>query len=571
MAQMRPDKPREIQENSMEDIMFEALKQLSDDYYVFHSLKIVTVLKGALVESETDFVIFHPGKGIISIEAKAGHVVYKNDGWYYQSGKRMKGDGPYRQASANKWKLQEYIKEKKMDDLLDSCKFLHAVWFPSIDEEELKTISFPSDADRSITLTSEALDDPEYYISRLFDLKSGTKNTIVTDLQGYQVKRLLESVLCPSFELVPSMKSSMKAERSVYSRMLREQSRILDYLEEQPNAVINGVAGSGKTMLALEKARRCAEKGEQVLFLCYNRFLRDYLNENYKNDNIEFSTIDALSCKICNIRVPNIRMLSEKLEEMFLDGKFPYKHIVIDEGQDFGRNEIDETSLIELFETIVLDDSVEGSFYLFYDKMQLIQGGSIPNYINNADCRLTLYKNCRNTENIAITSMRPFPELKKPKLITGALKGESPNLYIADDAQSVKDYVDYILDIYQMEHITDVVILSCKTENKSALGQYIFDGFYSYNKKKYVFTTCRKFKGLESDVIILVDVDEEVFEDKSINLFYVGASRARFKLEIVGMFDDDSCNKILTKYEKKESRRPKKTLAAFLNAKLVKA
>jgi KaiC/GvpD/RAD55 family RecA-like ATPase len=52
----------------------------------------------------------------------------------------------------------------------------------------------------------------------------------------------------------------------------------LEYLEEQNNAIINGLAGTGKTVMAIEKARRHAYKGEKVLFLCYNTKLKDYLS-----------------------------------------------------------------------------------------------------------------------------------------------------------------------------------------------------------------------------------------------------------------------------------------------------
>lgn len=65
-------------------------------------------------------------------------------------------------------------------------------------------------------------------------------------------------------------------------------------------------------------------------------------------------------------------------------------------------------SIIELLEQNVIDDENSGSFYLFYDKLQLIHGRTMPKYISDADCRLTLYKNCRNTESIATTSMKPL-------------------------------------------------------------------------------------------------------------------------------------------------------------------
>ena len=70
--------------------------------------------------------------------------------------------------------------------------------------------------------------------------------------------------------------------------MLSEQKCILNYLTEQKTAVIQGVAGTGKTLIAMEKARRHADAGERVLFLCYNAQLKTYLSENYTHENIDY-------------------------------------------------------------------------------------------------------------------------------------------------------------------------------------------------------------------------------------------------------------------------------------------
>lgn len=82
MAIMYPEKPYECEPNSCEDIMFDCLKKLPDTFYVFHSYKIVNVIDETIRESETDFVVVHPEKGILCLEAKAGKVKFDN-GWRY--------------------------------------------------------------------------------------------------------------------------------------------------------------------------------------------------------------------------------------------------------------------------------------------------------------------------------------------------------------------------------------------------------------------------------------------------------------------------------------------------------
>ena len=68
--------------------------------------------------------------------------------------------------------------------------------------------------------------------------------------------------------------------------------------------------------------------------------------------------------------------------------------MIIDEGQDFGKVEIEEEELIELLKMNVIEnEKIHGTFYLFYDKNQMIQSRKVPKYIENADCKLTLYRN----------------------------------------------------------------------------------------------------------------------------------------------------------------------------------
>ena len=68
-AKMIPDIPREFDPKSQEGLMFEELSNLSEDYYVFHSFSIVTIIGSLIKECETDFVIFNPKKGILCLEA----------------------------------------------------------------------------------------------------------------------------------------------------------------------------------------------------------------------------------------------------------------------------------------------------------------------------------------------------------------------------------------------------------------------------------------------------------------------------------------------------------------------
>lgn len=565
MAKMIPQKPNAFAPASKEGLIFDVLQNnLSDDYYVFHSFKILSVSKGVLNESETDFVIFHPQKGIICIESKAGQITYKNGEWLYGNGQVIKNGGPYKQAEQKKWNMKNLFEYKKMETQLNNCKLLHAVWFPSIDKSQLLEIELPPEADIRITLTKDSFKNIQQEIDSIFDIK--LPKQINTKLNSKDIQKILENILCPTFNLVPSLSSEISINNAIFNQLLKEQTNILNFLEEQPTAIINGIAGTGKTMIAVEKARRHSIQGEKVLFLCFNTALCDYLRKNNTDENIQYYTIAGFACSYCKTQTADYKYLIKLINEDFNYSKFPYKHIIIDEGQDFGQDQIEETELLELLETIAIYN--EGSFYVFYDKNQLIQSRRIPKFIQDADCKLTLYKNCRNTKNIATTSMRPMGII--PKLFDGAVTGDSPQIYISNNPQKQKDNIDSILQECKNKGFKNIVILTCKTEDNSIITDFVSNNYYNQN---VYFTTCKKFKGLESDVIILIDITEKTFRNNTEKMdFYVGASRAKFKLYMVCNMNENNCINALQEMNKNSDDiiRPYKEFAAKLNASFVK-
>lgn len=560
---MIPDTPHEFDPSSQEGLMFEALTKLPNDYYVFHSFRITSVTNNTFYESETDFVVFNKEYGLLCLEAKAGLVKYDAGYWYYASGIPMNNGGPFNQASSNKYKLKRLIEQSVLAKVVQRLKMLHAVWFPSISEDNLWKITLPSEADKKLVLTKEALENPEVYLKRIFSIE--LPNRISTDLSEYEAKKLIREIFCPQFNVFPTTSFENDLKKIVFHRLLKEQTAILNFLTEQKVAVINGVAGTGKTMIAVEKAQRHARSGEKVLFLCFNVKLKNYLEENYPHENISYFTISGLACKMCSTSEPNYVKFKDVLEDMYLSDSFPYQHVIIDEGQDFGMDVIEEADLLQLIKEIIVDnESLNGSFYVFYDKLQLIQAKRMPKFIEDADCKLTLYRNCRNTENIAKTSLRPISE-RKPLLLEGCVKGTPAKMHFCstDDAALVR--IDETIDALKAEGYKDIVILTSKIESTSILKSKVKDGIY---RNKYRFTTCRKFKGLEADAIILIDVDNKTFNSENVLIYYVGTSRARLRLDIITQLTNDDCTDILKNVLNHTSKihNPKRKLASALNA-----
>ena len=86
-------------------------------------------------------------------------------------------------------------------------------------------------------------------------------------------------------------------------------------------------------------------------------------------------------------------------------------------------------------------------------------------------------------------------------------------------------------------------------------------------RRKARFTTCRKFKGIEADAVILIDIDANTFAGDNAKIFYVGTSRARYKLCLLSDMTDAECTIALSRFTNKQNpRKPKRELASALNA-----
>jgi len=575
MAIMVPRIPKDYTPESKEDLIFHALEKLSDDYYVFHSFKMLDIIDSVWSEREIDFLVFNKEKGILVIEAKAGAVRCEQGIWKYGSGEDMKRS-PFEQAQSAMYRLQKTIEEDLGNkEITNRCKMLFAVWFPSIDKKGVDKITLPLFADRELIMTKEDLDDPcdtiehIFSINRYYNHKKGTIETglIQTNLTQKEKQFLINNIFCQTFNIAPAKTSAINYKHEIFNELIKEQSNLLNYLEDQKSAVINGAAGTGKTMIALEKARRHSVKGEKVLFLCYNTKLKDYLSSNYKYDNVDYYTIIGYIYKMCGSGSSGDDLLEELLEmSSKKDSSFPYDHVIVDEGQDFGQDNIPSDEIFEVIEDMVLKKE-NGSFYIFYDKNQFVQGKKIPEFIENADCRLTLYKNCRNTRRIAETSFKPLRN--KPKLFDSAINGTLPEMYF-EDSGSVCATLDAIIKKYRNEEIKNIQILSCSTAGNSILSDRVEDDMYKPSKGEPVpFTTSRKFKGLEADVVIMVDVNADTLLDEA-KVFYVASSRARLYLSILANLNENEaaeCVKYLGSTVKKGD--PKGTLAKLLGCLMI--
>jgi len=101
--------------------------------------------------------------------------------------------------------------------------------------------------------------------------------------------------LAPTLFVVPSVRQALDEREERLVQLTAEQARIIQFLDEQAHAAVLGAAGTGKTMLAIEKARRLALPTEPVLFMCYNVALHRYLEAHHAQPNVRYATFHGLA------------------------------------------------------------------------------------------------------------------------------------------------------------------------------------------------------------------------------------------------------------------------------------
>lgn len=550
-----------------EQRVYAALSSLPDDYIVFHSVRWNRKhVNGRVQWGEADFMVLSPKRGLIVIEVKSGGISCSEGRWFQTNLKtnethQLQKD-PLLQADYGKFSFLYEFSESN-NQYVRSRKVNSIVWFPSI-SDKASIGKLPIEYKREIVFTQKDLETPQRSLESVFDFYGMTPEQTI---QQKDVD-LLVSIISPNFNLFPNLSDEADDQNFVFKRLTNEQETLLDYLEEQDNAAIQGGGGTGKTVLAIEKARRLS-KDAKVLFLCFNKMLLEFLREKYGglSSNIDFYNLQSLYIKMAKSNRGNV---SDDDITDFLNAYdkygWDYTHIVVDEGQDF----LD--THLELLSTIA--NISKGVFYVFYDKNQLVQRFETNTWLENVNCRLVLSKNCRNTYSIAHTA---FSSIGIDKIKMGnTIEGKKPSFFIAQDKESAINNIAETIRFFKEQGFQkkQITLLTLKTEDKSILNERLSVGGYRIARNRdegeILFTSARKFKGLESDVVIIVDFDKDsLVNGDNRNLFYVAASRAKNYLHIVCQAGKDDLDSLSINLFGEKKNNPKLAISSYLKVKIV--
>ena len=508
-----------------ERIVFDAIKKnLSDEWRVFHSFDYVTRdLNRKRWDGEIDFLLYHPEKGMLVIEVKGGAISYRTGQWYQED----RPIDPVEQAKRNKYAVLKLLQESLHREI--PLKFAHSVCFPSCGVQEV----WPAEA-QGIVLTGDGLPYIEHFASKVLE-----ETPLPANLAGTILPEDVLRVLSPVFEYGKRLSERIGIEEKQFFLFTEQQCAILDALENFPRLQVRGCAGSGKTIMAVKKAERLAVQGKSVLVLCFNQLLAKHLQKELKAYPMVKAAAFFEFC-IELLKLPeeqvgkyrnNPKLYSEvlpKLLKLYLSKTlFCYDAIVVDEGQDFTP---------EAWEVISLLVAEGGPFYIFYDPDQNIfkRELKLPDF---GIPPVVLTKNCRNTKKI-FEALKPYQSTDSVILET-APEGADIHILNGDSRQLLERELDHLVMTEQIP-LQDIVILGAHSLEHTSIGANPDVGrFHIVNRAAKVgamevaYFTYMKYKGCESKVVILLDVDDADERWGNKNGIYTAMSRAVHQLIMI--------------------------------------
>lgn len=542
--------PNEIDQEDLrrggERLVFEWLSEPNVPGTAFYSL-LQKNHKHKLI-GEVDF-LYVCERGLLCIEVKGGQEIYcKDKQWYSKNrlGVDNRIHNPFVQAKDCSYALKKYIADTYGFNSPQS-KFLvgYAVVFP-----ECKFTGSGNDLMTEIMFDVRySVEDFGKYLQSTFDFWE----KLEMERHGHQTDRLSQqqvdqmvNLLRGDFSVVPSMSLELQHIDKKMLQLTEEQFDSLDITESNPRVIVQGYAGTGKSLLALEKVRVCAAKEKSVLYLCFNRNMAVYAKNSLRDADMSYITVSTYHSLLMDVLKDDSLHSYDlvQLSKLFLENNpecDKYDYIVIDEAQDLMI--ADALDVIGRF----ADGGIsKGNWVMFLDPNQNIfnineEYEFALEYIKESGNPVIfpLNCNCRNTEQIArrTSALTLVPPAKKLK-ITG------PKVIIRNYG-GMSDFIKKFR--HEMASLLsggvsakDVVILSKLKKEKSMLANVDSicnlnivesNNLYEMSKQNLCYYTIQSFKGLESNVVFLIDVDG-FGNSKDRFLNYVAMSRAKLLLYV---------------------------------------
>lgn len=466
---------------------------------------------------EIDFVICGPD-GLFVLEVKGGGVSCHDGIWEttnrYGETERLR-ESPFKQAEG----ALHGLRGKLPASLSNVFVVGYGVVMPDVDR-----LPDSAEWDRAVLADGRDFRQFEKWLER-FIRYWRAKDPRKSATTPSQLK-VLQQHLRPDFEAVVPLHVSAHDVEIRIARLTEDQLRLIDIVEANPQVICSGGAGTGKTMLALELAKRWGALGMKTALACHSPWLKRFLERN---------AVPGLIVSLAeSLHVAAKRASIESFDAL-----------IVDEGQDI----LNMDALAQL-DSCLHGGISEGRWCFFHDANN--QSGLCGSYVPDAyeylesicPVRIPLKTNCRNSLPIL---QRIQGDLDADVGNSGV--GDGPairEVCVADADSAIQALEKELHDLMDVERFSpgDIVVLSplpFVQSWTSSLSENLRDSISvlddasprNINRHSIGFAQIGDFKGLESEVVVLVDMPRPGHSEPLRSLHYVGMSRARALLSMI--------------------------------------
>lgn len=559
MARMIP--PRAVHSRSRgETDIFARLRDdsLTADWIVLHSLDVAA--HKTQVSGEADFVAIIPHSGVLFIEVKACRTVRRENGLWYLGSLPGEARGPFRQAADAMHSLRDRLAKARPH--LARVPFWSCVVFTHVPFHESSVEWHQWQVIDSVAMRGAPM-------GRLLrDMMNRARAHIQASPQGgwllpgsgepYQEQcEEIAAFFRPDFECFQDYKTVAANIEAELLHFTGEQAGCLDAMEANPRIIFHGPAGTGKTVLALESARRAGAGGRNALLLCYNKFLGARLAKECEaqRSGIRAKTLHSHMLEIAKLKqlpaFSNRDFWESDLPQRAIDtllslegDPFLFDELIIDEAQDILR-----TEYLDFLDLSVRGGLSAGKWKMFGDfEKQAIYGSanlSLEDFykrLSASPAQYGLRVNCRNTPSVASLAEMLGGLAPGYGRVLRSHDGTEPRfLFYKNDGEQVACIEQALSELFELGMAgKDIVILSTRGDEAAAAAKVQSPAwrdrirpFSPAETGGYIrYCSIHSFKGLEAPAILITDLDN-LGRQSLEALIYIGVTRSLHRLIII--------------------------------------
>ena len=542
MAEMHPVDIENYNYTPSEKYMYEAFRdRLDKKYHVFYSVRWFEVEEGKRIDSESDFIVFDPSFGIITIEVKGGKdIIQEGEHWFLietkdgeESTRELKCS-PYEQAEKSMRHFHKYFHEEFHQSFNGVYGF--AVAFPWYSSEKIISSSSP----RELTIDKSDIENLPKKINEIFHYWRNKRNLSVP-FSAEQRKRFI-SLINKRISLSAAAGALIPIKEKELSKINAVQDSIIDAMYNYREMRFIGGAGTGKTYIGVKKAKQEARKGKKVLFTCCSKGLINYVNnEVLKNvNNVTCLDFDSLMKKVLGNDYESVVNKGNGFFDYIeaIPDEYKYDCIIVDEAQDY---DVD----MGLSVRALLNEEYS-TFYVFFDENQNVFSKDFEDSFAIDYPPVILRYNIRNTGRIYDNAIQKTGLGRDT--VANSLLGVEPEYSDYKNINQCKKALTNIINkLTQKEFVApkSIVILGNCDYEDSIIGNEEYIGSFRIDKTNNLsiieedairYFSVKDFKGMEADIVVFINhIKTRELEVKELCEQYVALTRPRYYLYVLNI------------------------------------